>query len=217
MTPIRMQETLWVGVPDRRPAGHVDWMWSVRRAGLAMAIAATLLWLLVVAAILFTPRSDGVPIGAGFLYIIAVPLSVAAALTLILTLLTTSRGTASSLGTRKTPVRLGAAALAAVSAVLLPVTFVLGSSDSMTRDVLSGLLFSGVGAFVTRPFSSRCQRRGHAEEPDRVGLGAYSLDACVPERPTQGQSAAPCTASREMAGTAASAAFSMAVTRRCAG
>ena len=113
-----------------------------------MAIAATLLWLPILAAILFTPRSDGVPIGAGFLYIIAVPLSVAAALTLILTVLAASPGTGSSPRATKPPVRWSAAALAAVSAVLLPVTFVLGSTDSMTRDVLRGLLFSGVGAFV---------------------------------------------------------------------
>jgi hypothetical protein len=43
---------------------------------------------------------------------------------------------------------LGAAALAAVSAVLMPITFVFGSADSMPRGVVNGLLFSGVGAFV---------------------------------------------------------------------
>ena len=70
-----------------------------RKNGLRLAATASVLWALVVAAFLTTGPDDGVPIGAGLLYILAVPLSVTSSVTLISSLRTTS-ATASPPGDR---------------------------------------------------------------------------------------------------------------------
>jgi hypothetical protein len=120
-----------------------------RKTGLGLAVTAALLWLLIVAAFLTTGPADGVPIGAGLLYIFAVPLSVGASATLLSSLRTTTPVTASQpVGRATTPIRWAAAALAAVSALLLSVVFLLGPTDLLARDAMITLASSGIGALV---------------------------------------------------------------------
>ncbi len=120
-----------------------------RKNGLRLAVTATVLWVLIVAAFLTTGPNDGVPIGAGLLYILAVPLSVMASATLISSLRTTTPETASPpVGRARTPIRWAVAALAAVSAILLPVVFLLGPTDLPARDTMITLESLGIGAFV---------------------------------------------------------------------
>ena len=120
-----------------------------RKTGLRLAAMTTFLWALVLAAFVTTGPNDGVPIGAGLLYILAVPLSVIASATLISSLRLTTPGTASPpAGRAITPIRWAAATLAGVSAILLPVVFLLGATDSLGRDTMTTLLHSGIGAFV---------------------------------------------------------------------
>ena len=135
----------------------------MRRTGLGMAMTATMLWLFFVGLVLFTPRDDGVPIGAGLLVIVAVPLSVAASVIMILSLRTATLRRHQAAGPTKTPTRWIAAALAALSALLLPVLFVLGSTDSLGRDLSKGLLFLGVGAFVTATVLFAMPAKNHAD------------------------------------------------------
>ncbi|MFP5370418.1 MAG: hypothetical protein ACLGI3_06680 [Actinomycetes bacterium] len=122
---------------------------SARRTGLRLAASATVLWVLVVAAFLSTGPNDGVPIGAGLLYLIAVPLSVMASAALISSLRPTTPGTVSPPAGRViTPIRWVAVALAAVSVILLPAVLLLGPTDLLAPDTMTTLQSSGIGAFV---------------------------------------------------------------------
>lgn len=115
-----------------------------RKTGIRLAATATVLWALIVAAILTTGPNDGAPIGAGLLYILAVPLSVIASATLISSLRPTTPETASPpAGRAITPIRWAAATLAAVSAILLPVVFLLGATYLLGRDIMTTLLSLG--------------------------------------------------------------------------
>ena len=110
---------------------------SARKTGLRPCRECDRLWVLIVAAFLATGPNDGVPIGAGLLYIIAVPLSVMASATLISSLRPTTPGTVSPpAGRAKTPIRWAAVVLAAVSAILLPVVLLLGPTDLLARTTM---------------------------------------------------------------------------------
>ncbi|TFV78379.1 hypothetical protein E4P39_03960 [Blastococcus sp. CT_GayMR19] len=123
-------------------------MSSLRWTGLRLAVVAIACWAVVVVAIITTEPAEGVPIGAGFFYIVAVPLSVAASLVLLSSLRTTAAG-AGWPSRRKAKATLSvAAALAVGTVVILPVLFVGGATDSIPANILDVLLFSGLGAFV---------------------------------------------------------------------
>ncbi|WNV74293.1 hypothetical protein [Geodermatophilus sp. DSM 44513] len=124
-------------------------MSPLRRTGLRLSAVALACWEVVVVAITTTDPADGVPIGAGFFYIVAVPLSATASLVLLGSLRTTAVGAGwPSRRKAKVTLRVAAAASAIATVVLLPVVLVGGVTDSMPANVLDGLLFSGLGAFV---------------------------------------------------------------------
>ena len=60
-------------------------MTSGQKAGVVLTVVADALWLVVVIAILATPSDAGANIGAGVLGLLALPLSIAAAVVLITT------------------------------------------------------------------------------------------------------------------------------------
>jgi hypothetical protein len=135
-------DTLW---PESRPENvPVN---STRTVGLILAAVATALWVVIVAAFLATGPDDGVNIGAALLAFIAVPLSIAASVTLIV-----SRGVAARQGAPEEHpvVRRIAAGLAVVSAACLGLSLVLGpATDSIRFAVVTvALLVVGILAFV---------------------------------------------------------------------
>jgi hypothetical protein len=111
-------------------------MGPLRTVGLVLAVASSVVWLLV-AGLLVVPPGGSVPLRVVGLYALAVPASIAAAVV-----------QAVVLRRARTPARRAAVALAAASAVLLPCIPLLGSADALPGAVLRGLFFLGVGAFV---------------------------------------------------------------------
>jgi hypothetical protein len=71
-------------------------MTSGQKAGVVLTIVADALWLVVVIAILATPPDAGANIGAGVLGLLALPLSIVAAVVLITTADSTTPGAASA-------------------------------------------------------------------------------------------------------------------------
>jgi peptidoglycan/LPS O-acetylase OafA/YrhL len=118
-------------------------MSGTRRAGLIVAGIASALWLVVVVAFFSTGPEDGVNIGAALLATLAFPLSVAGAVILLVSL----RGERSDGRGVPVPRRIGAV-LAVVAMVLLGTVFVMGPTDSLSRDTMTALLISGIGAFL---------------------------------------------------------------------
>lgn len=101
---------------------------SGQKAGVALTVVADALWLVVVIAILATPPEDGANIGAGVLGLLALPLSIVAAVVLVTTADSTAPRVASaasialwafSVALSWTPVGLAAILALSTSAVLV--------------------------------------------------------------------------------------------------
>ena len=124
-------------------AGPVN---RTRRIGLVVAAVATLVWLLFLVALLTGDPADGANIGAGLAALLALPLSVGASITLLLSLRSPSPDAGGAATPRRASERVGAA-LAVVSVAGLLAFLVLDPyTDS---DVLrTGSLAGGVGAFL---------------------------------------------------------------------
>ena len=99
-------------------------------------------------AILTYDPGEGVPIGAGAFYIVAVPLSVIASLLLLSSLRTTAAARWPSQRKAKATLAVAAAVVAVAAVVTLPIVFVGGATDSISANILEVLLFSGLGAFL---------------------------------------------------------------------
>jgi hypothetical protein len=131
-----------------------------RRVGLILAAVATALWAVIVVAFVMTGSDDGVNIGAALLALLALPLSVGASVTLIV-----SRGDAAGRGrAEEHPLaRRIAAGLAVASIALLCGSTVLGQLDSIgIAGVAVVLLAAGIAAFVASSalFALPRSRRG---------------------------------------------------------
>ncbi|RBY90086.1 hypothetical protein DQ244_11440 [Blastococcus sp. TBT05-19] len=114
-----------------------------RRTGLALAAAAAVLWLVFVVMVLATPAGQGATIGAGLIGLLAVPLSVAS----LVLLLVSVRSSTAAAGRRGRDARIGAP-LAVVSLVLFAVSWVLsGSAESLSTE--TALLAALGGAVLT--------------------------------------------------------------------
>ena len=121
----------------------------LRRLGLRLAALAIACWAVFVVSIVTYDPGDGVPIGAGFFYIVAAPLSVVASLILLSSLRTTAAG--AGVSTRRkaqATIAVAAGILTVASMVILPVMFVGGATDAMQVDTLNEMLVWGLGAFV---------------------------------------------------------------------
>jgi hypothetical protein len=118
---------------------------TTRTVGLVLAAVAAALWLVIVVAVLAVGFDEGVNIGAAFLAMLAVPLWLAASVVLLV-----SRHLAAREGTlQKTATGRVAAVLALVSAVLLPLSMVLGPMDHVVPvQLLLGSLLGGIAAFI---------------------------------------------------------------------
>ncbi len=124
-------------------AGTVD---RTRTIGLLVAAVATLLWLLFLVAVLTGDPADGANIGAGLAALLALPVSVGASITLLLSL-RSRRPTAG--GTLVAPHRASeraAAVLAVLSVACLVAFLVIDPYDSDV--VLRAMLAVGLGAFL---------------------------------------------------------------------
>jgi ABC-type Na+ efflux pump permease subunit len=119
-----------------------------RRTGLILAGIASALWVVVVVAFFSTGPEDGVNLGAALLAMVAVPLSLASSVVLLVSLRgerRSGRGVA-----RAVPrPRVAAAVLSVVAMALLCIVFVIGPTDSLPADTMVALLLSGIGAFLT--------------------------------------------------------------------
>ena len=124
---------------------HALRMNSTRRVGLGLAAVATALWIVIVVAVFTTRPEDGVNIGAALLAMVAVPMSLAASVTLLI-----ARSTAAREGTPdRSATGRAAAVLALLSLLLLPVPIVLGPMDHVVPpQLLFGSFFGGITTFV---------------------------------------------------------------------
>jgi quinol-cytochrome oxidoreductase complex cytochrome b subunit len=126
---------------ERRPqSAHDPGMSGMRKAGLALAGAATLCWVVVVWALIF---ADGSPVGPAMIAMLGFVLTIAA----MIVLLPTLPSAAQDPGHNKR-IRELAVALAAVAIVLLVLTLVLGANDLATGATLRPMLLGGVVAFI---------------------------------------------------------------------
>jgi hypothetical protein len=117
-----------------------------RKVGLILAAVATALWAVIVAASFMTGPDDGVNIGAALLALLALPLSVGASVTLLVSLRTTAQQGVSE---QHPLARRIAAGLALVSIVCLQVSLALGGRDSVDGVALAVvLLVAGIATFV---------------------------------------------------------------------
>lgn len=122
---------------------------TTRTVGLVLAAVATALWAVVVVGFLTTGPDDGVNIGAAVLALLALPLSIGASVTLIV-----SRGDAARRGVAEEHplLRRVAAGLAVSSIAFLGGSMVFGQLDSLAAAAVV-LLTAGIAAFVA---SSAC-------------------------------------------------------------
>jgi hypothetical protein len=139
-------------------AGAVN---RTRTVGLVVAAVATVVWLSFLAAILTADPDDGANIGAGLAALLAIPLSVASSVVLLVSLRTRSPGqdAPGAVRSRRAPERL-AAALSAVSvAALLTFLFLDPYSTSAVPRVTT--LAVGVAAFLASAgtFAGATRRR----------------------------------------------------------
>jgi hypothetical protein len=119
---------------------------TTRRVGLVLAAVAMGLWAVVVLGFLLTGPEDGVNIGAAMVGLVALPLSVGASVTLIV-----SRGDAARHGVAEEHplARRTAAGLGIASIALLCGSTVLGQLDSLgVTAVAVVLLMTGITTFV---------------------------------------------------------------------
>jgi hypothetical protein len=119
---------------------------TTRTVGLVLAAVATGLWAVVVLGFLLTGPEDGVNIGAAMLGLVALPLSVGASVTLIV-----SRGDAARHGVAEEHplARRIAAGLGVASIAFLGGSTVLGELDSLALAAVAVvLLTAGITAFV---------------------------------------------------------------------
>ena len=120
---------------------------TTRKVGLILAAVATSLWAVIVVAYLTTAPEEGVNIGAALLGLLAVPLSIAASVTLL-----ASMGSAARRGILETHplARRIAAVLAVASAACLAGSLVLGPMvDTDRLAVTAGLVLgAGIATFV---------------------------------------------------------------------
>lgn len=143
-------------------------MESTRKTGLVLAGVAAGLWAFVVFAFVTVAPDDGVPIGAALVAFLAVPLSAAASIVLLVSHRRARRNGAPD----RRPVSGLAAVLTAVSLVLLPLPLVLGPWDVFPPELLFGLWFAGVGAFLLSAvlFLAASPRRGRSPGQADVGV-----------------------------------------------
>jgi hypothetical protein len=119
---------------------------KTRKVGLILAAVATALWAVAVVGFVLTGPDDGVNIGAALLALLALPLSVGASVTLIV-----STGSARRSGlTEEHPLaRRVAAGLGVASIACLCGSMVVGQLDSIGTAVAAMILLTtGIAAFV---------------------------------------------------------------------
>ena len=133
-------------MPDLGDDAQVN---PLRRSGLRLAALAIACWAVLVASIVTYDPGDGVPIGAAFFYIVAVPLSVVASLLLLKSLRTTAAGAGvPTRGKAQATIAMAAGVLAVAAMVILPVMFVGGATDAIPVNTLNEMLVWGSSAFV---------------------------------------------------------------------
>ena len=132
-------------------------MHRTRRVGLAVAAVATLLWLFFLIAVLTADPADGANIGAGLAALLALPLSVGASITLLISL----RSTPGAGGTRYRAAERVAAALAVVSVACLG-AFLLLDPYTDSDALRTASLAVGVAAFLASAgtFAGTMRARG---------------------------------------------------------
>jgi len=120
---------------------------TTRKVGLVLAAVATVLWAVIVVAVLATAPEDGVNIGAAFLAILTVPLSIMASATLIASWRSDVRGGRPD---ERPLARRIAAVLAVVSSVCLAGTLVLGPWIESVEQANAAIVvvMTGITSFV---------------------------------------------------------------------
>ena len=105
---------------------------GTRRVGLILAGAGGVLWLAFVAAVLATGPGDGANIGAGLLALLALPLSVGASITLLLSMRAGRTGLTAGpdIAPARTPLESVAAVLALISALTMTAFMLIPPADS---------------------------------------------------------------------------------------
>jgi hypothetical protein len=119
-----------------------------RRTGLILAGVASALWLVVLVAFFSTTPDDGVDLGGALLAMLAVPLSLASSVVLLVSLRAERRGGAGRPAQALAVPRRVAGVLTVVATALLCIVFVMGPTDSFSPDAMVALLISGIGAFL---------------------------------------------------------------------
>jgi len=117
-----------------------------RRAGLIVAGIASALWVVVLVTFFSATPQDGVSFGGTVLAMLAVPLSLAASV-LLLVSLWGERRAGSGARSLAAP-RWAAAALTVTAMALLCTVFVLAPTGSLSADTMVAFLLSGIGAFL---------------------------------------------------------------------
>jgi membrane protease YdiL (CAAX protease family) len=118
-----------------------------RRTGLILAGIASALWLVVLVAFFSTAPEDGVNLGGALLAMLAVPLSLASSVVLLVSLRAERRGGSGRPAQALAMPRRVAAVLTVAAMALLCTVFAMGPTDSLSPDALVALLISGIGAF----------------------------------------------------------------------
>ena len=113
-------------------------MRAIRRTGLAFAAAATVLWALVLLAVLTADPADGANIGAGLAGLLAMVLSTAASITLLVAV--------AAPASRRRGIPWAAAGLAVLSVLVWPVMWV--GAYAVPDQLWAAVLVGGVAAMI---------------------------------------------------------------------
>ena len=117
---------------------------TTRKVGLVLTATAIGVWAVVVATFLSTYPHE-LPFGANLLSFVAVPLSLAAVVVLLLSLSTEARTAPTRASATRSRVGAG---LAAVATIVLPAVLAVSRSDALAPATMTALLLAGVALFV---------------------------------------------------------------------
>lgn len=145
---------------------HAPGVESSRKLGLCLAVPAAGMWAFVVFAFVTVAPGDGVPIGAAGVAFLAVPLSVASSIVLLVS----HRRAGATGAPDRSPAGDRAAALATASVLLLPLPLLLGPADAVLPELLFGILAAGIGAFVLSTVLFLFASTGPGRSPDRADV-----------------------------------------------